>query len=114
MIPTSIKKNIICEQNIDMNRYENLIEQVGLTKTIKKLKMGSDTTLGKQLYDESVDLSGGEQQKLLLVRALYKNPSVIVLDEPTSGLDPIAEERLYEQYNKLLAEKISIFITHRL
>ena len=114
MLPTSIKKNITCEQNIDVNRYENLIEQVGLSKTIKKLKMGSDATLGKQLYDESVDLSGGEQQKLLLVRALYKNPSVIVLDEPTSGLDPIAEERLYEQYNKLLAEKISIFITHRL
>lgn len=114
LLPTSIQKNITGEQELDENRYEKLIEQVGLTNTINKLNMGSNATFGKQLFDESVELSGGEQQKLLLVRALYKNPSIIVLDEPTSGLDPIAEERLYEQYNELLTKKISIFITHRL
>ena len=50
----------------------------------------------KQVHKNAVNLSGGEQQKLLLARALYHDAPVLVLDEPTAALDPIAENELYQ------------------
>ncbi len=68
----------------------------------------------KGVFENSVDLSGGEKQKLMLARALYKDAPVIVLDEPTAALDPIAESELYLKYSSLTKNKTSIFISHRL
>ena len=59
-------------------------------------------------------MSGGEAQKLLFARALYKDAPLLVLDEPTSALDPIAESRMYANYNEAAANRTSIFISHRL
>ena len=67
----------------------------------------------KGIYDDGVDLSGGEMQKLVLARAIYKNGSVLILDEPTAALDPIAENNLYLQYRELTHGKTSIYISHR-
>lgn len=75
---------------------------------------GLDTKLVKELDEEAVNLSGGEQQRLLLARALYKDAPILVLDEPTAALDPIAENAIYEKYRKLTEEKTSLFISHRL
>jgi ATP-binding cassette subfamily B protein len=70
--------------------------------------------MGKQLHDEAVELSGGETQRLMLARALYKDAPLLILDEPTAALDPIAESRLYNRYNELSSGKTSIYISHRL
>lgn len=70
--------------------------------------------LNKEVYDDAVLLSGGEEQRLMLARALYKNGPLLVLDEPTAALDPIAESDLYRKYNTLSAGKTSIYISHRL
>ena len=59
-------------------------------------------------------LSGGETQKLLLARALYRDPSIIQLDEPTAALDALAESDIYEIYNRTLADITALFISHRL
>ena len=59
-------------------------------------------------------LSGGEMQRLLFARAIYKDGSVLILDEPTAALDPIAESEMYEEYNALAEKKTSLFISHRL
>ena len=59
-------------------------------------------------------LSGGETQRLMLARALYKNAPFVVLDEPTAALDPIAESELYQKYNEMTSEKSSVYISHRL
>ena len=72
------------------------------------------TYLGKDLTEEGVSLSGGQIQKLLLARALYRNPSLILLDEPTAALDAIGESEIYEIYSKVLRKKTSLFISHRL
>ena len=61
-----------------------------------------------------IRLSGGETQKLMLARALYKNAPLLILDEPTAALDPLAEERMYLQYDKLTEHNTSLFISHRL
>lgn len=80
---------------------------------IALLPHGIDTHLMKGIYDDGVDLSGGEMQKLVLARAIYKNGAILVLDEPTAALDPIAENKLYLQYRALTAGKTSIYISHR-
>ena len=73
-----------------------------------------NTYLTQTIDEKGIMLSGGELQKLMLARALYKNAPILVLDEPTSALDPLAEQELYLQYNSLTENKTSIFISHRL
>lgn len=85
----------------------------GIWEKIESLENGIDTHLMKGIYDDGVDLSGGEMQKLVLARAIYKNGSVLILDEPTAALDPIAENNLYLQYKELTHGKTSIYISHR-
>ena len=59
-----------------------------------------DTKYDKTMWEEGIDLSGGEKQKLLLARALYKNSPIVILDEPTAALDSISEQNMYELYNE--------------
>lgn len=89
------------------------MKMAGIYDKIEKLPLGVDTHLMKGVYDDSVDLSGGEMQKLVLARAIYKNGLILVLDEPTAALDPIAENQLYLQYRDLTKGKTSIYISHR-
>ena len=91
-----------------------VIEQAGLAEKINSLPNGIDSRLMKGVFDDSIEMSGGEKQKLMLARALYKDAPVMVLDEPTAALDPLAEADLYERYNSLIGGKTSVFISHRL
>ena len=75
------------------------------------LPQGLSTNLGKELSQDGVRLSGGETQKLLLARALYRDPSIILLDEPTAALDALAESEIYEIYNRTLADITALFIS---
>ena len=68
----------------------------------------------KGAFDDAIELSGGEEQKLLLARALCKDATFMILDEPTAALDPITESELYEKYKDFSKNKSSIFISHRL
>lgn len=85
----------------------------GIWEKIETLPNGVDTHLVKNVYDDGMDFSGGEMQKLLLARAIYKNGSLLVLDEPTAALDPIAENNLYLKYRELTNGKTSLYISHR-
>ncbi|MBQ8641203.1 MAG: ABC transporter ATP-binding protein [Clostridia bacterium] len=100
-------------ETADRTRAEAALRQSGLWEKIESLPKGMDTYLKKGIFDDAIDLSGGEAQKLLLARAIYKGGSLLVLDEPTAALDPIAENRLYLQYHALTENKTSIYISHR-
>ena len=89
------------------------MKAAGIYEKIERLPNGIDTHLMKGIYDDGVDLSGGEMQKLVLARAIYKDGLLLVLDEPTAALDPIAENRLYLQYRALTQGKTSLYISHR-
>ncbi len=86
----------------------------GLKEKVDSLSKGVDTQLLKILYDDGIDLSGGEKQKLALARALYKNAPIVVLDEPTAALDPLAEYELYKSFDSIIGEKSAVYISHRL
>ena len=92
----------------------NCLQTAGLEERIRELENGADTYVTRDLSEEGIDFSGGERQKLALVRALYKNSPIIILDEPAAALDPIAEYDLYTRFNNLVGEKAAVYISHRL
>ncbi len=100
--------------NTDKEEAEKVLRSAGLGDKIDKLENGIDSELLKVLYDDGIDLSGGEKQKLALARALYKKADVIVLDEPTAALDALAEYRLYQSFNDLVEDRTAVYISHRL
>lgn len=112
--PYSLSRNITMSDNVNRERVERCIELAELSEKVSELPKGMDTRLMKYIWHDGVDLSGGEAQKLMLARALYKDGPIIVLDEPTAALDPIAEAELYEKYSGLTAGKTSLYISHRL
>ena len=75
---------------------------------------GLQTHIGRQVFEDGILLSGGEMQRLMLARALYKNAPVLLLDEPTAALDPIAENDIYRKYAAMTEGRTSVFISHRL
>ena len=115
LLPVTIAEFVSSNDiSIDRDRVEAVIRLSGLEKKVSGLRDGIDSRLMKGVFDDSIELSGGEKQKLMLARALYKNAPVIVLDEPTASLDPIAENELYLKYNDLTKNKTAVFISHRL
>ena len=102
------------EDNIDMPRVKDCIQKAGLKDKIESLPEGYQTKLNREVYDDAVMLSGGETQRLMLARALYKNAPFIMLDEPTAALDPIAEADMYSKYNEMTKAHSSVYISHRL
>lgn len=102
------------EENIDMAHVRECVERAGLKEKIESLKDGYETHLYRKVYEDAVLLSGGETQRLMLARALYKDAPFVVLDEPTAALDPIAESEMYQKYNEMTKGKSSVYISHRL
>ena len=99
---------------IDMDRVKECVDKAGLRKKVDSLKDGYETYLNREVFEDAMLLSGGETQRLMLARALYKDAPFIVLDEPTAALDPIAESEMYQKYNEMTSGKSSIYISHRL
>ncbi len=114
ILPMSIMENITMSADADESRVWDILRSVGLYEKVKAHPLGLGTKLVEQVNAGAVGLSGGEKQRLLLARALYKDAPILVLDEPTAAMDPIAEERLYAQYRALTQHKVSFYISHRL
>lgn len=98
----------------DTKKAEECLQAAGLKEKLEALPKGVKTEVLKVIYDDGVDFSGGEKQKIALARALYKDAPVVVLDEPTAALDAVAESRLYEDFDKLIGGKTAVYISHRL
>lgn len=116
ILPMSIATNIGCDQeeNMDQEKMKYAIDLSGLSEKIESLPNGVETGLVSSVVRGGIDLSGGEKQKLMLARAIYKEAPLIVLDEPTAALDPIAEQEMYLKYNNLTKNRTAIYISHRL
>lgn len=87
--------------------------RTGADEVIRALPNGYDTMLGRQ-FENGVELSVGQWQKLALARAFLRQTPFIVLDEPTAALDPRAEAAVFDQFHELAKDRTAIFISHRL
>lgn len=113
-MPMTIAENVCTTSDYDSERLYSAFEKAGISDKINTLPDKEKSYMIKDVYKDAVDFSGGEKQKLLLAKAIYKNAPVLILDEPTAALDPIAENELYLKYNEMTSGKISFFISHRL
>lgn len=115
VLDVTVKENVAqCVDGIDEARVWQCIDKAGLTEKNKSLPKGIETHLGRHVFKDGVEFSGGQTQRLMLARALYKNAPILVLDEPTAALDPIAENDIYQKYNDMTHGRTSFFISHRL
>lgn len=102
------------QEELDEGRLRKCIAMAGLTEKIDALPQGIHSPLVRDVNEDAVELSGGETQRLMLARALYKQAPMVILDEPTAALDPIAEHQLYLKYRDMTQERTSLYISHRL
>lgn len=109
----TISENITLEENGNSD-LPDLIKLVGLEEFVGKLEKGLDTRIFKVFEEDGVEPSGGEQQKIAIARALYKQAPIVILDEPTAALDPIAEYEIYKHFHTLVGNKTAFYISHRL
>ena len=89
-------------------------EEADATDYIGHLPNGFDTPLMRIFEEEGIELSIGQWQKLAIARAFYSDSDVLILDEPTASLDPMAEQEIFNQFDRLRADKTTIFVSHRL
>ena len=114
LLPVSIADNIIMNKTAsDYEKLWDVLKIVGLEKKVQSLFEKEQTSIVKKITG-GVELSGGQEQKLLLARAVYKDAPVLILDEPTAALDPISENEIYQNYNELTEGKTAFFVSHRL
>ena len=116
ILPVTIEE-IVAEDdsgNADAGRVRECLDRAGLLEKIDSLPDGIRSRYDRACWDDGINLSGGEIQKLLLARALYRQAPVVILDEPTAALDPVSENRLYETYDEVMKGKTTVFISHRL
>ena len=109
----TIGENISSDPTYDKAKVEKIISDLNLTERVAKAKDGVDSLVGVGNL-EGERFSGGERQKIAIGRALYKDADLVILDEPTSALDPESEAEIYENFAKLVHDKTSIFISHRM
>lgn len=112
----TIENNIACAEHADVNNEKlwDAIEKSGLKEKISSLEKREQTYITQTFDKSGIRLSGGETQKLMLARSLYKDAPLLILDEPTASLDPLAEEEMYLHYENLVKNSTSLFISHRL
>lgn len=97
----------------EKGNFESALELAELKEVTEKLPKKAETPLGK-IYDDGVDISGGEWQKIAIARALYANTPFMILDEPTASLSPMMESKLYSRFSEITKGKTSLLISHRL
>lgn len=115
VLPTRVAANVAQSLDaVDMERVIQCLDKAGLKERIEAEPKQYETLLNREVYDDAIMFSGGETQRLMLARALYKDAPIIILDEPTAALDPIAEADMYAKYHEMTKGKSSVYISHRL
>lgn len=116
MMPGTVDENITSEDagEIDREALGRSLSLAGFAERYQSLQHAGDTMMIKEVNENAIQFSGGEMQKMLFARALYKNAALMILDEPTAALDPIAEDEMYQNYCKATKNNTSVYISHRL
>lgn len=115
-LPLSVDANLTGQpgEKIDRERLTWALQTSGFYEKYESLPQKGDTMLVREVHEDAIDFSGGERQKFLFARALYKKAPLLILDEPTAALDPIAENEMYLKYSEAAGGRTSLYISHRL
>lgn len=114
ILEDTVENNILFGKTNSGNIVKNVLNEVGMAKKIYSLTQGSDSYLGKTMYENGMELSGGEKQKLAIARVLARNADMVIMDEPTAMLSPKVEFEIYTNFANLVKERSAIYISHRM
>lgn len=114
LLSLPIGENLAISTNYDEEKAWNSLKVSGMQNLVQKYPQKLNHYLYKYVDGEGVDLSGGEEQKLAISRAYYKDAPFVILDEPTAALDPESEFDIYTRYDEIIGMKTGVFISHRL
>ncbi|MDE5745955.1 MAG: ABC transporter ATP-binding protein/permease, partial [Acetatifactor sp.] len=106
-------ENVAVTDDYDEAKVRKCLGAAGLGERLAELEQGLNTYLYKD-YEDGVEFSGGEAQKVAIARAVYKTAPFVLLDEPTAALDPLAEFEIYKRFDEIVEDKTAIYISHRL
>jgi ATP-binding cassette, subfamily B, multidrug efflux pump len=110
IMPDTVRANVVLDQEPDEDRLNAILQQTGLQSFIGRLPRGLDTRIG----EGALNLSLGEKQLLSFVRALYRDPAILVLDEATASIDTESENMLEQAIEAGFHGRTSLVIAHRL
>lgn len=109
-----VGENVACSDEYDEERVWKCLEMAGVKERVEEFPKKLKQSIYKLYEKDGIDLSGGEEQKIAIARALYKDAPFVILDEPTAALDPIAESEIYSRFNEIAGNKTTVYISHRL
>lgn len=111
------KYELTFRENVAFGDIDSINDDKKIKEAIKNIDINYISDLDSQLgvwFNNGMELSGGQWQKIAIARTLFRDASLYILDEPSSALDPIAEKKLIDTFIKMVENKIGIFISHRL
>ncbi len=113
---STIAENVLGSECTDRDRdtVTDALTKATFREKLDSLEKGMNTELTKEFYDDGVNLSGGEAQKVAIARIFAKPYDLVIMDEPSSALDPIAEYELNHTILEYAQDKAVVFISHRL
>lgn len=116
LFAATVSENVVMDKTTERCEQSVLesIRKSGFYEKLQTLPKGIEQELTREFCDDGVELSGGEEQKLAVARAFYKDAGIVFLDEPSSSLDPLAEYQLNEAMKEVAKEKTVLAISHRL
>ncbi len=117
MYSFTLRENITFSETAtetQLERADRCLRDIGMRQTVERLPHGIETYLTQRYSEDGVELSGGENQKLAIARALYRDAPVMILDEPTASLSPQSENEIYRHFGKLTSGRTALMISHRL
>ncbi len=109
-----VGENVACSDEYDEERVWKCLQMAGIKERVEEFPKKLKQSIYKLYEKDGIDLSGGEEQKIAIARALYKDAPFVILDEPTAALDPIAESEIYSRFNEIAGNKTTVYISHRL
>ena len=114
LLAFSLGQNVAASEEYDADRVDKSLRASGFASKLDRLSKGLEQTIYHDYDEDGVELSGGEEQLVAMARAVYKGAAIFVLDEPTAALDPITEHEIYTRLDKVVGDKSTMFISHRL
>lgn len=114
LLSLTLGQNVAASEQYEAERAKEVLQLAGFGERLNKLKKGLETVVYPEYEQDGVSFSGGEEQKIAIARAIYKDGQICILDEPTAALDPVSESRVYESFDEIVKGKTAVYISHRL
>lgn len=108
----TIKENIVFDAKVNNEYLQQVINESDVDSYIHDYKDGVDQLIGKEFLG-GVELSKGQNQKMILARTLYRNASLIILDEPTAAIDALSEDKIFKALRNNHKEQTRVIISHK-